>query len=148
MGMPRADYYELLKRQDRKPVREDIKVSNILIFTILGNLPRKSNSRQFFKNKRTGKLFNAKSDKALHYEKSFILQAINVSKDTFAVKQPLKITLHIYYQSHRSDLSDELFCDLLQKSSIIPNDRYITIKHLYHHIDRINPRVEVELESI
>ena len=119
-----------------------------LELTILGNLPRKSNSRQLFKNRRTGKLFSAKSSKALKYEDYFIMQAVSIKRGLFVDKEPLKLTCHIYYQSKLSDLSDELFCDLLQKSGIIPNDRYIVEKHLYHHIDKINPRVEAEISSL
>lgn len=115
---------------------------------ILGNLPRKSNSRQLFKNRKTGKMFSAKSDNALAYETDFLQQASNIPKGTFKDKEPLKLICHIYYRSGRSDLSDELFCDLLQKSGIIPNDRQIVEKHLYHHIDQDKPRVEGEITRI
>ncbi len=117
-------------------------------FTILGNLPRKSNSRQVFKNRRTGNIIFAKSATALDYTDSFLLQTKNVDKSLFQSSRPLKLTAKIYYQSKLSDLSDELLCDLMQKSGIIFNDRLIKEKHLYCYLDKINPRCEVEIEEI
>jgi Holliday junction resolvase RusA-like endonuclease len=119
----------------------------MISFRVLGNLPRKSNGRQIF---RPGgrKLIFAKSNKALAYEKSFILQTGYIQKGTFADKQQLKMTAYIYYDSQRPDLSDELLCDLMEKSGIIPNDRYIFEKHIYKIIDRKCPRVEVDIEAI
>jgi len=116
-----------------------------IAFVVLGNLPRKSNSRRLFRKRNTGRPIIVKSENALAYENSFLSQTQKVKKGAFQEKEFLKLTLHIYYQSWRSDLSDELFCDLLQKSQIIPNDRYIVEKHLYHHIDTENPRVEAEI---
>lgn len=89
-----------------------------------------------------------KSAPALDYQESFISQTAQIPKGKFQEKQPLSITLNIYYQSRRSDLSDELFCDMLQMAQIIYNDRQITEKHLYHHIDRNNPRVEATISSL
>jgi len=117
-------------------------------FIVEGNLPRKSNSRQVFRNKGTGKMIFAKSDKALSYEQSFYAQTYQVPKNTFPEKTPLILTATIHYQSNRSDLSDEILADLMEKTKIIPNDRYIFEKHIYKRIDPVLPRVEVTIDLL
>ena len=117
-------------------------------FIVEGNLPRKSNSRQVFRNPKTGQMIFAKSDKALSYEQSFYAQTYKVPKNMFPEKAKLVMTLYIYYESNRSDLSDELWNDLMEKSKIIPNDRYIFEKHIYKRIDPVSPRVEVSIDLL
>jgi hypothetical protein len=119
-----------------------------LAFTVFGQLPRKSNSRRIFRNPRTGRPIIVKSADALSYEKSFAFQVANVDKGKFEPKEPLCLSAHVWYQSGRSDLSIELFMDLLEKTGIIHNDRQIKIMHLWGHIDREFPRVEVLLERV
>jgi len=116
-------------------------------FVVFGNLPRKSNSRRIFKNRRTGCPIIVKSQEALNYERSFASQVAGVPRGTFGEKDGLSLTAHIFYSSRRPDLSDELICDLLEKTGIIHNDRQIVHKTLIKGLDRDNPRVEVEVRE-
>lgn len=120
----------------------------MITFVVFGNLPRKSNSRQVFRNPRTKKIMFVKSKKARDFTDEFLNQVAHLPKNTFPEKTPLKLTATIYYQSNRSDLSDELLCDLLEKAEIIGNDRYIFEKVLYKGIDSENPRCEFKLEIL
>lgn len=114
-----------------------------------GHLPRKSNSRRIFRSAKTGRPIIAKSTEALQYEKDFARQINgNMKIGIGSADNPLRLTAYIYYRSNRSDLSDELLCDLLQKSGVISDDRYIKEKHLYGGKDQNNPRVELEIEEI
>jgi len=117
-----------------------------LSFTVLGDLPRKSNSRRLFRNRSTGRPIIVKSAKALNYEGSFAAQVTSVSKNIFRENDKIMLSAQIYYSSRRPDLSDELLCDLLEKTGIIHNDRALVEKHLYKGLDKDNPRVEVVLE--
>jgi hypothetical protein len=115
-------------------------------FVVLGNLPRKSNSRRIFTNRKTNRPIIVKSADALDYERSFAMQTKGVPKGKFDKKQTIALTAWVYYRNPLSDLSDELLCDLMEKTGIIPNDRQIKVKHLYGGIDKVNPRVIVVLE--
>ncbi len=119
-----------------------------LAFTVLGQLPRKSNSRRLFRNRSTGRPIIIKSAKALNYECSFATQVVGVSKNMFQADDKIMLSAQIYYSSRRLDLSDELLCDLLEKTGIIKQDRQIFEKHLYKGLDKLNPRVEVVLELV
>ena len=108
---------------------------------VLGQLPRKSNGRR---KTRWGGLI--KSQDALDYEVSFIFQIPNELR--LHLTDKISLTATIYYRSNRSDLSDELLCDCIEKAGIIKNDRQIKEKHLYCRVDKENPRVEFELKII
>lgn len=116
----------------------------MISFTVLGHCPRKSNSRRIV---RMGtRIASIKSKEALEYEQSFILQIPRKLKKNIECK--LALTAYIYYRSRRSDLSDELFCDCLEKADIIKNDRQIAEKHLFCLVDKDNPRIEFTLDEI
>jgi Holliday junction resolvase RusA-like endonuclease len=117
-----------------------------MIYTIYGNLPRKSNSRQIIRNKRTGKVQVIKSAKALKYRQQFILQMREYDYET--IEEDIKLKAIIYYQSRRSDLSGELLMDLLQDCELIKNDRQVREIHLLGKVDRQKPRVEFEVEIL
>jgi len=117
-----------------------------ITLTIHGHLPRKSNSRRIVVNRRTGKPMVIKSQDALDYERDFMRQVPGSAK--IGMKGELHLTAVIYYRSNRSDLSDELFCDLMEKAGIIENDRQFVAKILYKRIDKENPRVVFTVSSI
>jgi len=48
----------------------------------------------------------------------------------------------IYYASQRPDLDVSLLMDCIQKCGLLTNDRQIREKHIYHAIDKLNPRCE------
>jgi len=114
------------------------------IFIIYGNLPRKSNSRRIVKNRRTKKVMIIKSENALNYSQNFLLQMMQYQYKTLT--SPIILTVTIFYQSKRNDLSEELLMDLLQECKLIKNDRQIWGKHIYKKIDKEKPRVEFKVK--
>jgi len=114
-------------------------------FLVEGNLPRKSNGRRI--KSFSGRMASIKSEKALAYEQSFYCQ-IARQRPAEPMTGELRLTAVIYYQSNRSDLSDELLADLCEKSGIIINDRQFKVKHLYHHVDKDRPRVEFKIDQL
>ena len=130
------------------------KPNNLLFKTIIFGEPcSKANSRKLVPNKKTGRIFSIKSDAGRKYVDSFLLQ-INNKRKIFGLcsgipKKPIdcKVILFcvIYYATERKDLDESLVMDCLEKSGIIKNDRLIRQKHVYHFIDKFNPRSEIEL---
>lgn len=119
-------------------------------FTILGEPCSKANSRIMIVNK--GKRRCIKSAKAQAYVESFLWQAKEINstliKGTFPLKGNVKLACTIYYASYRKDLDESLIMDCLQKAGILKNDRQIKEKHVYHRIDKKNPRTQIELYNI
>lgn len=116
-------------------------------FTILGEPASKANSRQAVPRKsKAGKVFVAfiKSDKAQEYSRTALLQ---IPKLPELMQGPLAIECKIYYASERPDLDPSLIFDLLQGRVLI-NDRQLREHHLYHRIDKQNPRAEIRIWSI
>ena len=111
--------------------------------TVDGNLPRKSNSRIWAG---PGRLI--KSKKALEFESnaSVILQYYKkVSKNRFGTVFPIVddvvVSLLIHYRTKKSDLSGELFFDILERSGVLQNDRQIKIQYLAGTTSK-KPKVE------
>lgn len=138
----------------------------IVKFTILGEAASKANSRKIVKI--NGKTASAKSDKALGFEAMALRQIPPKARVRFIV--PVRVTLRMYYASERPDLDESLVLDCMQdryvtrytrkpdgsaeksrvllQSGVYANDRLVREKHIYHGIDKANPRVEVEIEPI
>ena len=70
----------------------------------------------------------------------------------------MRVTLRLYYATERPDLDESLLLDVLQdryhgkgearvlvQSGVYRNDRQVREKHIFHCIDRTNPRCEVEV---
>jgi Holliday junction resolvase RusA-like endonuclease len=97
---------------------------------VLGHSPRKSNGRVWAG---PGKLL--KSKEAISYSAHAGLQFQVISKrlklDCPIEDFCLVLGAIIYYRSDRSDLSDELLCDIMEKSGVIKNDRQIRRKILF-----------------
>lgn len=109
---------------------------------IPGELASKSNSRQLVTIK--GKPRFIKSAKARGWT-DFAVVFLKRLRPAAPFDRPLILTAIIRYADYRSDLTDELLCDALQKADIIKNDRLIHEKHIYHAIDKLKPRTEVSL---
>lgn len=60
---------------------------------------------------------------------------------------PLRFSARIFYASERPDLDESLILDALQ-GIIYKNDRQIRERHVWHGIDRDNPRAVIELEPV
>lgn len=112
--------------------------------TILGQVYSKANARKFAKMS-DGRIISIKSDAARAYEQSAVMQL----KSIFGRRQPLKgelaIEATIYYPTQRQDLDASLVFDVLQKAGVIGNDRQLREHHLFHSIDKENPRVELSI---
>ncbi len=113
-------------------------------FVIYGEPASKANSRKIIINKRTLKPQVIKSDKANRYLRDFVLQC---PKPKHPINNHVVLTAHIYYASDRPDLDESVIMDGLQKAGIIKNDRLIREKHIYKFIDKVNPRVEIEIKE-
>jgi hypothetical protein len=139
--------------------------ANTIRFTILGEPASKANSRQLATigpkdNRRT---ILRKGDKALAFERDALRQI--PPKARVRLEGPVAVTLRIFYASERPDLDESIVLDVLQdrwgKRKVPPgelpierellqpgvyrNDRQVREKHVFHAIDRKNPRAEIEV---
>lgn len=125
--------------------------------TILGEPASKANSRQLVTI--AGRPAFIKSSKARDYEKNALKQIPPLHR--MRLEGPVKITLRIFYASERPDLDESVVLDVLQdrykgkgdkreliQKGVYRNDRQVREKHVFHAIDRANPRTEVEIEPL
>lgn len=132
-------------------------------FTILGQACSKANSRNIvnMRVKGTDKTRPGviKSDAALEFENSAILQIPAHAKQM--LEGNLRVTMTIYYLSNQPDLDESIVLDVLQakfkgtgkervciRRGVYLNDRQVREKHIFHGIDKRNPRVELMIESL
>lgn len=106
-----------------------------------------------------------KSKEALHYERDALLQIPVAAR--IRLEGPVRVTLMIWYASERPDLDESLILDVMQdrwkpahgphkgekqralvQHGVYRNDRQVREKHVYHRIDRANPRVDVTVEPL
>lgn len=109
---------------------------------IFGEPASKSNSRKLVHIK--GRSAFIKSDKARGY-------AADVARQVRPIKPlltgPLRFTATVFYASNRPDLDISVLLDSLQ-GRIYINDRQCREMHLFHAIDKHNPRAEILIEPI
>lgn len=128
-----------------------------LRFVILGEPASKANSRRLVTI--GGRPAFIKSQKARDYERDALLQIPAAAKLMLA--GPLRATIRIWYASERPDLDESVILDVLQaktegagkdrkviRRGVYLNDRQVREKHVFHGIDRIQPRAEIEIERI
>lgn len=111
---------------------------------IVGEPASKANSRQIVKI--GGKLRVIKSLKARRYVSDVARQVEPLPEDK-QLRAPIRMTAHVFYASERPDLDPSLILDALQ-GRVYANDRAVREMHLFHHIDRENPRAELTLCEI
>jgi Holliday junction resolvase RusA-like endonuclease len=137
----------------------------ILAFTILGEPASKANSRQIVTI--AGRPSSIKSKKARGYEHDALRQIPPAARQR--LEGPVRVTLRIFYASERPDLDESIVLDVLQdrwgkaernpfdgkpgprplvQAGVYRNDRQVREKHVYHAIDKRNPRTEVMVESL
>ncbi len=109
---------------------------------ILGEPASKANSRQLVTI--AGRPAFIKSKKARDFERSAMLQ---VRPITPLLEGPVRATIRLFYATQRPDLDESVVLDVLQ-GKIYANDRQVREKHVFHAIDRANPRAEVIIEPI
>ena len=85
-----------------------------------------------------------KSDKALGYVADVARQVVLV---TPLLAGRLRLTATLYYASERPDLDESALLDALQ-GRVFANDRQVRERHVFHAIDRHNPRAEITIEEI
>ena len=92
-------------------------------------------------------------------ERDFILVCVNFIRlylRGVQIEKPVRITYTHYEADMRRDLGniafiDKPFCDALQKAKVLPNDNlaYIrSIRHEFGGVDKLNPRIEIEIEEL
>lgn len=137
----------------------------MIAFTILGEPASKANSRQIVTI--AGRPSSIKSKKARTFEQDALPQIPPAARQR--LEGPVRVTLRIWYASERPDLDESIVLDVLQdrwktvktkcldgvhrerellQHGVYRNDRQVREKHVYHAIDRKNPRVEVMVEPL
>lgn len=134
---------------------------NPIRFTIYGEPASKANSRKLVAFGKRPAII--KSDKARDYEDAAILQIPKAAR--LALECDVRITIRIYYATKRPDLDESVILDVLQhrwktrgkgpnkkrelvQCGVYVNDRQVKEKHVFHSIDPVNPRAEIEIEPI
>jgi Holliday junction resolvase RusA-like endonuclease len=137
----------------------------LIRFTILGEPASKANSRQIVTI--AGRPSPIKSKKARGYEGDALKQIPPAARQR--IEGPVRVTLRIFYASERPDLDESVVLDVLQdrwvnekrddagnvirprtlvQQGVYRNDRQVREKHVFHSIDRKNPRTEVVVEPL
>ena len=132
-----------------------------IAFTILGEPASKANSRKLVTI--GGRPSTIKSEKARNYEADAVKQI--PPRFRLQIAGPVRVTLRIFYASQRPDLDESVVLDVLQdryktvkrgdekervlvQKGVYVNDRQVREKHIFHGIDRANPRTEVIVEPL
>jgi Holliday junction resolvase RusA-like endonuclease len=124
---------------------------------ILGEPASKANSRQLVKFGE--RMVPIKSAKARNYERDAQAQIPVAARRM--LRGPLRVTLRIWYASERPDLDESVILDVLQaryrkvdgrrelvRAGVYENDRQVRERHVFHGIDRANPRAEIVVEPL
>jgi Holliday junction resolvase RusA-like endonuclease len=127
--------------------------------TILGEPASKANSRREAVNHKTGRRLIIKSQKALDWRDAALQQIPPAARVQFSA--PVRVDMRIYYATERPDLDESLILDCLQdqfvkvggrrvvsQRGIYHNDRQVREKHIYHSIDKENPRTVIKVSEI
>lgn len=142
----------------REPRHEQ---ERVIAFTILGEPASKANSREIVMI--SGKPSSIKSKKALGYERDALMQIPIFARQQ--LKCLVSVTMRIYYSTERPDLDESLILDILQdrfntvkigdvkvrelvQCGVYCNDRQVREKHIYHAIDKRNPRTTIEIRPL
>ena len=124
-----------------------------IAFTIYSEPASKSNSRRLVKFGNRPALI--KSDKARNYEKTALMQIPDNAKQMLDCD--VSATIKIYYASRRPDLDPSVIFDVMQakfkagklvRNGVYLNDRQVKEMHIYHGIDKENPRAEIEIKAL
>ena len=102
----------------------------------------KANSRKIVTI--NGKKVPIKSQKALDLERTWALLCPQLPE---LLDGGLSAHIWLYYKSQRPDLDESIVLDLLQ-GRIYSNDRQVREKHVYHGIDKADPRSEVLVQPL
>jgi hypothetical protein len=130
-----------------------------IAFTIIGEAASKANSRKIVTI--ANHAASIKSAKARGFEKIGLYQIPMWARQR--IEGPVSVTMRIYYASERPDLDESLVLDILQdrwarnkttgkrdlvQAGVYRNDRQVREKHIFHGIDRADPRAEIVIEPM
>ena len=104
---------------------------------VAGEPASKANSRQIVMFGKRPAII--KSKKARDYVRAFEKQ---VKPLTSLLEGDLAVHITIYYGSRRPDLDESVILDCMQ-GVIYANDRQVKEKHIFHGLDKDNPRSEI-----
>lgn len=137
-------------------------MGRLIALTIYGQLASKANRRvPIPRVSKEGKPYVqlAKSKEAYQFAKDAQRQIPRHAR--IMLEGPVRVTVRIYYATERPDLDESILLDVLQAKyhgtgekrkllyrGVYVNDRQVREKHVYHGIDRKNPRAEIEVEPI
>jgi len=131
----------------------------VIEFVIHGEPASKANSRQLVN--RGKRVVSIKSEKALAYEVSAVRQIPGVAR--LMLEGEVAVELRIFYASQRPDLDESVVLDVMQARyvrvmapngsmlkvlvarGVYVNDRQVREKHVFHGIDKVDPRVEIKV---
>ncbi|QDP58334.1 MAG: putative endodeoxyribonuclease [Prokaryotic dsDNA virus sp.] len=109
---------------------------------VYGEPASKANSRKIVKF--GNRPASIKSDKARAFEASVKQQVKALPR---LMTEKLVVFIRIFYASERPDLDESIILDALQ-GLVYANDRQVREKHVYHDIDRKNPRFEIVVRPL
>lgn len=124
--------------------KNDERMSGTLLWAaaIHGQPYSKANRRQ---KTRDGRFI--KSKEALAYEDSFHQQASFVRPNVKPYEGDVCLTATLYYRTRMPDLDVSLVMDCLQGHAYV-NDRQVKEIHLFHGLDKAEPRAEIEVRAL
>lgn len=117
-------------------------MSSEVSFVVFGEPASKANSRQLVHL--NGRPAFIKSAKARAYERDFQLQCKRLDE---LMEGDLSVSITIHYASRRPDLDESVILDCMQ-GFIYTNDRQVKEKHIYHRLDKDNPRAEITVQML
>lgn len=119
---------------------------NNMIQVIHGKCPSKSNTYKVITKNGRGSI--AKKDALVAYEKSFYLQCDKYRNKN--ISGLFEINLKVFYENQRPDLDNclKIILDCLQSCKAITNDRNCVKVVAEKFIDKMNPRIEFELNWV
>jgi Holliday junction resolvase RusA-like endonuclease len=128
-----------------------------IALTIFGEPASKGNSRKIVSF--GGRPAVIKSAKARDYERDALKQIPPAARQR--INGPVRVTMRVFYASQRPDLDESVILDVLQdrfkgkgeqriliQHGVYRNDRQVREKHVFHAIDKVNPRAEIEIEPL
>jgi Holliday junction resolvase RusA-like endonuclease len=59
----------------------------------------------------------------------------------------VRVDITIYYATRRPDLDESVILDCMQ-GFIYENDRQVKEKHIFHRLDKANPRAEIIVRTL
>jgi len=109
---------------------------------VYGEPASKANSRMLVHL--NGRPAFIKSAKARGYERDFKLQCKKIDP---LMSGDVRVDITIYYATRRPDLDESVILDCMQ-GFIYENDRQVKEKHIFHRLDKANPRAEIIVTTL